>query len=138
MTTCAGTKRSDEPRTASAMSSERFCYNHHPDHHEKRRRSASRAATLKHSKMGTEIHNAWETAWDLVYLTVSNELHPNVKKCLIEIVQLLQVYARLTELELAAGEEGPRFDPLPVALPADPGEKVREWVDGEEAKAREK
>ena len=74
----------------------------------------------------------------LVYLTVSNELHPNVKKCLIEIVQILQVYARLTELELAAGEEGPKVGPLPVALPGDVGEKVREWVDGEEAKVREK
>lgn len=77
------------------------------------------------------MRNARETVRDLVYLTVTNELHPNAKKRLIEIVQLLQVYARLTELEKVAGEEGPKFGPLPVALPADTGEKVREWVDRE-------
>jgi hypothetical protein len=41
-------------------------------------------------------------------MAISNELHPLVRKRLTEIAQLLQVYCRLAELELALGGR-PRF-----------------------------
>jgi hypothetical protein len=72
---------------------------------------------------------------ELLDLTLSNELHLQVRKRLNEIVQLLQVYCRLAELELAAGEK-PR--PGDVSLPADTPERVREWAEGEDAKEQER
>jgi hypothetical protein len=50
-------------------------------------------------------------------------------------VELLQVYARLAELEIAAGE---RMRVSDVALPEDTEERVKEWAEGEEAKIRER
>jgi hypothetical protein len=49
-------------------------------------------------------------------------------------VQLLQVYARLAELEIAAGER-PREGE--VAPPEDTAERIRGWADGEEGKVKE-
>jgi hypothetical protein len=73
---------------------------------------------------------------DIVELTITNELHPLIRKRLTEIVQLLQVYARLAELEIEAGES-PRAGE--VGLPEDTGDRVREWAEGEveREKARE-
>ncbi len=71
-------------------------------------------------------------------LTVSNELDFRVKKRLVPIAQLLQVYCRLAELELAAGEV-PKFPGKGyAALPEDTADKTREWADGEETKVRER
>lgn len=68
-------------------------------------------------------------------LTITKELHPLVSKRLTEVVQLLQVYARLAELEIVAGER-PR--PGEVSLPKGIPERVQEWAEGEGAKVREK
>jgi len=80
------------------MDGERWCYHHHPRFAEERRRNSSRAATLGNSKIGAEI------------------------------AQLLQVYARLADLEIAAGER-PRAGEM--ALPEDTGQRVRQWTEGE-------
>jgi hypothetical protein len=72
---------------------------------------------------------------ELVETTISNELHPMVKKRLTEIAQLLQTYCRLAELELAAGEWRRADD---VALPEDTGKRIRGWAEGEETKERER
>jgi hypothetical protein len=72
---------------------------------------------------------------DVVELTLTNELHPLVRKRLVEVVQLLQLYARLAELEIDFGKRPRAGD---VALPSDIGERVRDWAEGEEAKARER
>ena len=53
------------------------------------------------------------------------------------VVQLVQAYARLTELELATGEKGPAFGPLPVALPDNIKQLIKEWALREQAKAEE-
>jgi len=125
---CAGTKRDGTPCTASAIAGERWCYHHHPEYAEERRRNASRAATLSNSKVGAEIKGVRLMVRDIVETTVSGELHPTVKKRLTEIAQLLQVYCRLAELEIAAGE---RPKPGDVALPEDTGERVRGWAEDE-------
>jgi hypothetical protein len=65
---------------------------------------------------------------DIVEMTISNELHPLVRKRLTEIAQLLQVYCRLAELELNAGERPRAGD---MALPEDTAEKAKEWAEGE-------
>jgi hypothetical protein len=72
---------------------------------------------------------------DIVKLSLTNELHPLVRKRLTEVVQLLQVYARLAELEIAAGEKTRSGD---VSLRKDVLERVREWAEEEEAKVRER
>jgi hypothetical protein len=59
---------------------------------------------------------------DVVELTLTNELHPLVRKRLVEVVQLLQLYARLAELEIDFGKRPRAGD---VALPSDIGERVR-------------
>jgi hypothetical protein len=61
-------------------------------------------------------------------VTITNELHPLVRKRLTEVVQLLQVYARLAELEIAAGEK-PRVGE--VALPENTAGRAKEWAEGE-------
>ena len=58
-----------------------------------------------------------------------------VRKRLVEVVQLLQLYARLAELEIDSGKRPRTGD---VTLPSDIGERVRDWAEGEEAKARER
>ena len=71
---------------------------------------------------------------DIVEMTITNELNPTVRKRLAEIVQLLQVYARLAELEIAAGERPGVGD---VVLPEDTTKKVRGWTEGEGKDKRE-
>jgi hypothetical protein len=68
-------------------------------------------------------------------MTISNELHPLVRKRLTEVVQLLQTYARLAELELAAGEKPAPGD---VSLPGDTKQRVQAWAESEEATERER
>jgi hypothetical protein len=50
-----------------------------------------------------EIREMREIVGEVIHLTTTNELNPGAKRHLTEIVQLLQSYARLAELELAAG-----------------------------------
>jgi hypothetical protein len=50
-----------------------------------------------------------------------------VRKRLTEIVKLLQVYARLAELEIAAGKKPKAGD---VALPEGIPERVKGWAEG--------
>ena len=56
---------------------------------------------------------------DLLDLTLSNELHLQVRKRLTEVIQLLQTYAT---------------SPCPKPSP----ERIREWAEGEEAEVRER
>lgn len=105
MATCSGTKRSGEPCTASVPPGERFCYNHDPDHAEERRRSASRAATAKHSSVSRELGEVRGLIRDLLGVLLADELPYKVKRELQNIVQLLQTYARLAELGMRAAEE---------------------------------
>ena len=142
MSVCSGTKRDGDPCTLPAMAGSEWCWNHDPARAEERRRNASHAATAKHSKISQEIRAVRLTVRNLVEMAVSNELHPLVRKRLTEIVQLLQVYARLSELEITSmGTEGkklPVFNAraaLDVGPPEDTKEKVQEWVEGEEEKA---
>jgi hypothetical protein len=72
---------------------------------------------------------------DLVEMTISNELHPLVRKRLTEVVQLFYTYARLAELELAAREK-PRAGN--ATLPEDTSERIWTWAEGEEEHIRER
>ncbi len=72
---------------------------------------------------------------EVVEIVLSNQLHPHVRPRLTEVVQLLQVYCRLAELEIVAGE---RPQPGSVSLPEGTREQVQEWVEDEEATEREK
>ena len=134
---CAGTKRKGSACTMPAARGSGYCYLHDPDPAvaERRSRNASRAATLGNSRIGAEIRSTRLLVRDLVDMTVSNELHPTVRKRLTEVVQLLQTYARLAELELAAGEKPARGD---VSLPEGTKERVQVWAESEEAEVRER
>ena len=114
-----------------------YCYLHDPDPAvaQRRKHNASRAATLGNSRIGAEIRSTRLMVRELLDLTLSNELHLQVRKRLAEVVQLLQVYCRLSELELAAGEK-PR--PGDVSLPEGTKERVTEWAEGENARERER
>ena len=137
MASCSGTTRKGSACTMPAASGSDYCYLHDPDPAvaQRRSRNASRAATLGNSRIGAEIRSTRLLVRDLVEMTVSNELHPTVRKRLTEIVQLLQTYARLAELELAAGEKPRSGD---VSLHEDTPERVREWTEGEEATIQER
>jgi hypothetical protein len=134
-TACEGTKRDGESCTASAMAGERWCYHHHPGYAEERRRNASRAATLGNSKIGAEIRSTRLLVRDLVELTISGDLDSLIRKRLTEIAQLLQVYARLAELEIAVGERPRAGD---VVLPDDTAERVKGWAEGEAEREKER
>jgi hypothetical protein len=137
MATCAGMTKKGARCTMPPARGSDYCYLHDPDPvvAHRRSRNASRAATLGNSKIGAEIRSTRLLVPDIVELTISNELNPSVRKRLAEVVQLLQVYARLAELELAAGERPGAGD---VALPRDLPERVRGWVESEEARVRER
>ena len=136
MAACQGTKRDGEPCTASAMPGSRYCWHHDPDHAEERRRNASRAATLGNSKVGAEIRSTRLMVRELLEVTLSGDLDPAIRKRLAEVVQLVQSYCRLAELEIVAGERPKAGD---VKLPEDTGERVKGWaeVDAEREKQRE-
>ena len=142
MSVCSSTKRDGHPCTLPAMAGSPWCWNHDPACAEERRRNASHAATAKHSKISQEIRDVRQTVKELIFLTISNELHPLVRKRLTEVVQLLQTYARLTELEIASmeaeGKKLPVFNArevLDLGLPGDTAGRVREWAEGEQEKA---
>jgi len=122
MAVCAGTKRDGDPCTANSKPGSRYCWHHDPDHAEERRRNASRAATLGNSKIGAEIRSTRLMVRELLELTLSGDLDPLVRKRLAEVVQLVQSYCRLAELEIAAGER-PRTGE--GALPEDMPERAR-------------
>jgi type III secretion system FlhB-like substrate exporter len=137
MTVCSGTKRDGTPCTLPAARGSDYCYLHDPDPAvaQRRSRNASRAATLGNSRIGAEIRSTRLMVRELLELTLSNELHLQVRKRLTEVVQLLQVYCRLVELELTAGEKPALGD---VSLPEDTKERITEWAADEEAKVRER
>src|SRR5919107_731770 len=114
-----------------------WCYLHDPDPAvaRRRKRNASRAATLGNSKIGAEIRSTRLLVRDIVELTVSGDLDPLIRKRLTEIAQLLQVYARLAELEIAAGER-PRAED--VVLPDDTAERVKGWAEGEAEREKQR
>jgi hypothetical protein len=72
---------------------------------------------------------------ELVEIILANDLHPLVRKRLAEVVQLLQVYTRLAEFEINAGERPSAGD---VALPEDTAGRIRGWAEGEEERERER
>jgi hypothetical protein len=115
-----------------------YCYLHDPDPAaaDRRKRNASRAASIGNFKIDDEIRDMRLMVRDLVETTVSNELDLGVKKRLTELAQLLQVYCRLAELELAAGGRPKLSEPGEYGLLRDTAEKVREWAGREAEKAR--
>ncbi len=65
---------------------------------------------------------------------IVGELNPSVKQYLAELAQLLQVYVRLTELQIATGEKPEQGG---FALPADFLDRFQRYVTGEEGQNRE-
>lgn len=94
---CMGTKRDGQPCTASTIAGERWCYHHHPDFAEERRRNASRAATLGNSKIGAEIRSTRLMGRELLEVTISGDLDPAIRKRLAEVVQYAPVLWRLRQ-----------------------------------------
>jgi hypothetical protein len=103
-----------------------------------RLRHKDTAATLGNSRVGAEIQATRLMVRNLVETAVSGNLDPLVRKRLTEVVQLLQVYARLAELEMVAGEAFRFPRKGSVALPEDAAEKAKEWAEGEVGKVWER
>ena len=101
----SGTKHEGAPCAVTVPPGELFCYNHDPEYAEERRRSASRAATAKHSSVSKELREVRELIRELLGVLLADELPARVRKELTNVVQLLQTYARLAELEMRAAEE---------------------------------
>jgi hypothetical protein len=58
---------------------------------------------------------------ELLEVTLSSDLDPLIRKRLAEVVQLVQCYCRLAELEIAAGERPKTGE---VALPEVTGQRI--------------
>lgn len=140
MAVCSGTKRDGTPCTQPAMPGEHYCYNHHPDHAEDRQRSASKAATAKHSQVHREIREVRELVHKLLGVLLSGNLDPRVKRELTNVTQLLQTYARLAELEVTAaqGAPGQRHEFQGVSLPTDLPERAQEQAEEADRRDRQK
>lgn len=136
MAVCGGTKRDGGACTLPATAGSPWCWNHDPARAEERKRNAAHAATTKHSKIDAEVRSVRLMTRDLVALTVSGELDLRVKKRLTEITQMLQVYTRLTELELSAGGRPKTSEPGERGLPEDTPEKAKEWAEKEGEKQK--
>jgi len=72
---------------------------------------------------------------ELLEVTISGDLDPAIRKRLAEVVQLVQSYCRLAELEIAAGEKPKAGD---VGLSEDTAEKAKEWAEGEAEREKER
>jgi hypothetical protein len=118
---CVGKTKKDRSCTIPAAEGSDYCYLHDPDPTvaARRRRNASRAAAIGNSKIEGEIRDVRLMTKELVELTVSNGLDLRVKKRLTEIAQILQVYCRLAELELAVGGRPKFSEPGEYSLPED-------------------
>src|SRR5918997_494591 len=110
MAVCGGTRRDGTPCTANTIPGERWCYHHHPDYAERRKQSAARAATLKHSSVAKELREIREFMWELLELTIADRLPHRARRELQNVVQLLQCYLRAAELEMRAAEEPLKAD----------------------------
>src|SRR5918995_4892218 len=95
-------------------------------------RSASRAATAKHSSIGKELREVRELILELLGVLLADRLPSRVRKELQSVVQLLQCYLRAAELEMHAAEEPLKSD-LDVA-----GLKAQVLGRIEELEARER
>jgi hypothetical protein len=97
-----------------------LCWHHDPDHAQGRRH-ASRAASLGTSKVGAEIRSTRPMVREPLEVTLSGDLDPVIRKRLAEVVQSVQSYCRLAELDIAAVRPSIRLDPsLPsVGTPFD-------------------
>jgi hypothetical protein len=137
MAVCAGTKRDGEPCTANSTPGSRWCWHHDPDPAvaNRRKRNASRAATLGNSKIGAEIRSTRLMVRDLLETTVSGDLDPVIRKRLAEVVQLVQSYCRLAELEIVSGEKLRSGD---VTLAEDATKKAKEWAVEEAERERQR
>lgn len=136
MAVCSGTKRDGSPCATVVPPDLRYCYHHDPDRAEERKANATHAATTKHSKIDAEIRGVRHTVRDLLDLTLSDDLHPNVKKRLVPIAQILQSYCRLAELELSAGGRPRTSKPGEYGLPEDTSEKAEGWAQREAEKEK--
>ena len=130
MAACEGTTKKGARCTMPAAKGSDWCYLHDPNPAvaKRRKRNASRAATLGNSKIGAEIRSTRLMVRELLEVTLSGDLDPAIRKRLAEVVQLVQSYCRLAELEVASGE---KLKSGEVALPEDTGERVKEWAEGE-------
>src|SRR5215213_10338864 len=121
MVACEGTTKKGARCTMPAAKGSDWCYLHDPNPAvaKRRKRNASRAATLGNSKIGAEIRSTRLMVRELLEVTLSGNLDPIVRKRLAEVVQLVQSYCRLAELEVTF-DEAPRFPGKGyVALPED-------------------
>ena len=134
MATCVGMTRNDTPCTLPAMAGFSWCWNHHPDYKEDRRRNASHAATAKHSSIAKELREIRELIWELLGVLLSDQLPPRVKRELQNVVQLLQCFLRAAELEMRAAEEPVKSDLDVKGLKA----QVLERIEVLEKKERER
>ena len=110
MAVCRGEKRDGGPCTAVVPPGELWCYHHDPTRAEERRANASRAAAAKHSSVAQELRGVRDLIWELLGLTIADQLPVRVRRELQNVVQLLQCYLRAAELGMRAAEEPLRSD----------------------------
>ena len=133
MAICTGTTRNGKPCTANTIPGERWCY-HHPAYAKERKQSASRAAMPKHSSLGRSLRDVRELIWELLELTITDQLPVRVRKELQNVVQLLQCYLRAAELEMRAAEAPLKSDLDVAGLEA----QVLERIETLEEQERER
>jgi hypothetical protein len=134
---CMGTKREGDTCTMPAAKGSDYCYLHDPDPGvaNRRKRNASRAANLGNSKIGAEIRSMRLMVTELLEVTISGDFEPLIRKRLAEVVQLVQSYCRLAELEIASGEKQKSAE---LALPEDTAKKAKEWAEGEAEREKQR
>ena len=124
MSVCSVTKRDGEPCTLPAMQGYAWCWNHDPDRAEERSRNASRAASAKHSNLHSEMRGLRDILWQLIMAMLAGKLSFPARRDVTQIIQLLQIYLRAAEVELASGKEPERGSVLsPVML-----QKLQQYV----------
>jgi hypothetical protein len=124
MNLCRGTKRNGEPCTLPATQGSAWCWNHDPARAEERSKNASRAASAKHSHLHGEMRELRELLWSIITLALKGRLNSRARMDMNKIIQLLQVYLRAAEIELASGKEPERGSVLPPGML----EKLQQYI----------
>jgi hypothetical protein len=135
MTTCAGKRRDGTACTTDAPTGSRYCYHHDPARAEERSRKASHAASVKHDSIAKEMRDLRDLIWKMTMGLIEGNLPQRAVMNMNRIIQLLQIYLRAAEIELASSKEPERGS----VLPPDMLEKLQQFVadkDGEGAGTR--
>lgn len=128
---CAAITRKGNNCKGIAVTNSEWCHAHHPQRATQRQKAASIAARSRHTRIGKELQSVKELSYDVVLLTLRNDLPFGVNTYLKEIVRLLECYIKSCELQIRLGEKPFMETPDVSALRVEVLQRIEELEQAE-------